>query len=112
MNGNVLKKLRIENHLTQQQLGDAVGVSGSTIRMIEIKQRSGSIDLCSKLSDYFGVSMDYLEGKTPYKNEVDVATHLVDKLKGLHIISNGADIDDNLFAIINYFVNKKTSTPN
>lgn len=107
MNGDILKQLRLEKGLTQQELGDKINVSGSTIRMIEIKKRNGSIDVCSKLADFFGVSMDYLEGRTTYKNDVEVAIALIDKLKNSNVINTVDDIDENMITSINNFIKNK-----
>ena len=88
MNGDILKELRQSKGLTQQELGDLVGISASNVRMIEKNQRNGSLDVVSKLADYFNVSIDYLEGKTEYKNSDEVADEILNKLIELNVISN------------------------
>ena len=103
MKGSILKALRTEKGLTQQALADAVGVKDSTIRMIELGKRNGSLELSSALSDFFGVSMDYLEGKTEYKNADDVANDLVPRLKELNLSNENNDLTDD---VINLLVKK------
>lgn len=103
MKGSILKALRTEKGLTQQALADAVGVKDSTIRMIELGKRNGSLELSSSLSDFFGVSMDYLEGKTEYKNADDVANDLVTRLKEMNLLNENNDITDD---VINLLVQK------
>lgn len=106
MNGDILKELRQSKGLTQQELGDLVGISASNVRMIEKNQRNGSLDVVSKLADYFNVSIDYLEGKTNYKNSTEIATNIINKLIELNIINNVNEINDNILNIISDFTNK------
>ncbi|KJJ77886.1 MULTISPECIES: XRE family transcriptional regulator [Clostridia] len=61
--GNIIKKLRIENNMTLEQLGDKVGVGKSTVR----KWENGMIanmrrDKIAKIADVFNVSPSYLIG--------------------------------------------------
>lgn len=100
MKGSILKELRTQKGLTQQALADAVGVKDSTIRMIELGKRNGSLELSSALSDFFGVSMDYLEGKTEYKNSDDVANDLVTRLKEMNLLNGNNDITDDVINIL------------
>lgn len=59
--GERLRKLRISQDLTQQQLGEKLGVVPSTIGKYEKVQNSyPSVEVLIKLSDFFGVSIDYL----------------------------------------------------
>ena len=108
MNGDILKELRQSKGLTQQELGDLVGISASNVRMIEKNQRNGSLDVVSKLADYFNVSIDYLEGKTNYKNSTEIATNIINKLIELNIINNVNEINDNILNMISDFTNKTT----
>lgn len=106
MNGDILKELRQSKGLTQQELGDLVGISASNVRMIEKNQRNGSLDVVSKLADYFNVSIDYLEGKTNYKNSTEIATNIINKLIELNIINNVNEINDDILNMISDFTNK------
>ena len=61
--GNIIKKLRTENNMTLEQLGDKVGVGKSTVR----KWENGMIanmrrDKIAKIADVFNVSPSYLIG--------------------------------------------------
>ncbi|MCL2698454.1 MAG: helix-turn-helix domain-containing protein [Oscillospiraceae bacterium] len=62
--GENLKKLRKDKNLTQKQLGEAVGGSQRGIQNNELGVRKPSYDLLISLADYFGVSVDYLVGRT------------------------------------------------
>ena len=73
-----LKLLREEAGLTQKQLADKLGVSRGTIGMYEIGQRDPDTETLQKLSDIFGVSVDYLLGKTDIRNPSDEITEAVE----------------------------------
>lgn len=63
MFAQVLRKLRIERDLTQDQLASIIGVSKSTIGMYEQGKRVPKVDATLKrLADFFDVSIDYLMG--------------------------------------------------
>ncbi len=61
--GTVLRKLRKDKKLTQTQLANALGLSISAISMYERGDREPDFKTLEKISDYFGVSLDYLHGK-------------------------------------------------
>ena len=58
-----LKELRMKRGLSQYDLAKKLGVSKSTISMIEVGSRQPSIEMMELLCDFFNVSMDYLRGK-------------------------------------------------
>lgn len=60
MLGEKLKKLRKEKNLTQQQLGEILGISPSTVGMYEQERRKPDNDIIRKYCKHFGVSADYL----------------------------------------------------
>lgn len=60
----IIKKLRLEKRLTQEQLADEIGVSKSTIAMWETGKREPSRELYEEVADYFNVDIDYLYGRT------------------------------------------------
>lgn len=61
---NRLKQLRNEIHKLQDDIGKAVGVSGRAIGNYETEKREMSPKMILKLSEYFGVTTDYLLGKS------------------------------------------------
>ena len=63
-----LKKLRKNKKLKQEELGNFLGLSASTIGMYEHGRRSPDNKTLIKISNYFDVSADYLLGKTEIKN--------------------------------------------
>ena len=72
MYGEILKNLRIEKGLTQQQLSEVLGFkSASAAGMVEREERELSVDKLISIADYFNVSTDYLMGIVPFKNETE-----------------------------------------
>lgn len=64
--GEHVKKLRIEKQISQVTLGESLGIGKSAVSMIENGQRSASIEVASKIADYFDVPIDYLLGRGPF----------------------------------------------
>ena len=63
-----LKSLRDSKGMTQQQFADDFGISKGTIGMWESGAREPrKLDELQRISDYFGVSVDYLLGRTDKK---------------------------------------------
>ena len=67
MFGKILKNLRLERNETQEDVGKAVGVTTSMVGMYETNARKPSYDVLSKIAEYFGCSIDYVVGKSPFK---------------------------------------------
>lgn len=66
--GEKIKKLRIEKGITQEKLGQIIGVSDRVIGYYEADNRFPKDDiLLTKIADYFNVSLDYLLGRTENK---------------------------------------------
>lgn len=63
MKGDIVRRLRENEKLTQSELGEKIGIAGSTIRMIELGKREGTKKNIQLIADYFGVSVDYIEGR-------------------------------------------------
>ena len=63
MNGKRLKELRIKKGLSQQNLGDLIGVTKVSICGYENGTRIPTIENLIKLSDTLGIAIDYLLGR-------------------------------------------------
>ena len=59
-----LKRLRQSMHLSQEQVARLLGVDRSTISSYDSNVRQPSLDTLSRIADVFGVSTDYLLGRT------------------------------------------------
>ena len=60
--GERLSDLRKDRHLTQEELGNLLGLEKSTISAYENDKREASDDIKVKLAKFFNVSLDYLLG--------------------------------------------------
>ena len=67
--GNILKKIRIENNLTQEELAKKIKTSRSNIANYENDKNMPSLDILNKLSLVFNVSTDFLLGKEAKTND-------------------------------------------
>ena len=61
--GDRLRELRRSKSLSQKDLGEAIGVSKSSIAMYEQGNREPGIEMQEALADYFNVDVDYLLGR-------------------------------------------------
>lgn len=70
--GSKIKKSRIDAKLTQEQAAEALGISRQTISNWENEKSYPDIVSVLKMSDLYGVSLDYLlKGDSPTKNYLD-----------------------------------------
>lgn len=58
-----LRKARLMKDITQQELGDRIGISRKTINMYENGKKLPSFETLIKLSDELQVSLDFLVGR-------------------------------------------------
>lgn len=112
MKGSILKQLRKERNLTQQQLADKLKVSRSVLAMIESEKQKGSIDLQKQLANFFDVSLDYLEGFTTEKNGLSdkkesLVTNFLQFLIDSGLIDNEENIDEKTEEMILEMVKKE-----
>lgn len=59
-----IKTLRIEKNIKQSELGEIVGLTYTAISDIERGRRTTTMEKLDALADFFGVSVDYLMGRT------------------------------------------------
>lgn len=62
-----IRNLRIDSGYTQKQIGEYLGISQNTYSQYEIGVLNYPIDVLMKLADLYGVSIDYLLGRTSTK---------------------------------------------
>ena len=63
-----IRSLRIDNGLTQKQVAQILGISQNTYSQYEVGVLNYPVDAIVKLADYYGVSTDYLLGRTTVKD--------------------------------------------
>ncbi len=59
-----LKELREEKKITQKEVAEAIGGTQSNLAKWEKEKIQPAADMIIKLADFFGVSADYLLGRT------------------------------------------------
>lgn len=69
--GSILKKIRQDNSLTQEELAKKIETSRSNIANYENDKNMPSIDVLDKLAKTFNCSIDYLLGKSDIRNPED-----------------------------------------
>ena len=62
-----IRDLREDRDLTQRQIADYLMCDQSLYSKYEREERPIPLDLADRLADYFGVSLDYLIGRTSIK---------------------------------------------
>ena len=62
-----IRNRRIDHNLTQQQIADMLHISQNTYSQYEIGKLNYPIDTLVALADFYGVSVDYLLGRTNIK---------------------------------------------
>lgn len=62
-----IRKLRTDMGYTQKQVAEILGVSQNTYSQYEIGILNYPVDALAKLADFYGVSVDYLLGRTDVK---------------------------------------------
>ena len=83
--GSRIKELREEENLSQRELAEILEISRPSITKYERNEREPSYVVLLRISDYFGVSTDYILGKTVEK---DRNIHLFNKtVTGLKNVS-------------------------
>ncbi|KWZ78280.1 DNA-binding helix-turn-helix protein [Anaerococcus hydrogenalis] len=74
--GEILRSLRIERGITQDELATTVGVAKSTISMYESNQRRPGFEMMEAIADALNVDMNTLYGTSAdanYFNDPEVA---------------------------------------
>lgn len=59
-----IRSLRIDNGYTQKQIAAYLGISQNTYSQYELGVLNYSVETLEKLADFYGVSVDYLLGRT------------------------------------------------
>ena len=62
-----IRNLREDNDKTQQEVADQLNVKQTTYSKYELGKINIPVDVLIKLADYYGVSVDYLVGRTKEK---------------------------------------------
>lgn len=65
---DVFKELRISKNLSQDKIAEELDISSSLVSKWENNQSTPAPEMLEYIADYFNVSVDYLIGRSKYKN--------------------------------------------
>lgn len=68
MFGDIFKELRLEKKLSQEKIAEDLEISQPLIAKWESHQSTPSPEMLDYIADYFNVSVDYLIGRSKYRN--------------------------------------------
>lgn len=90
-----LKELRKENHLTQVEVAEGLGISQPAYQAWETERKNATKETIKRLSDFFGVSYSYLLGisdnvtiETPIIKTIPQENTFPERLKELRKLAN------------------------
>lgn len=86
--GEILKALREEKGQTQEDIARFIGVSRGAISKYENNEREPDMKMLSTLASYFGVTIDYISGKSNIRGKPD---YIPENIK---LIMDSYSIDD------------------
>ncbi|MNJ01465.1 HTH-type transcriptional regulator Xre [compost metagenome] len=69
--GEQITYLREQKGLTQEELASKLGISRSALSHYEKNRREPEFQVLSDIADLFGVSLDFLFGRTPKHGEYE-----------------------------------------
>ncbi len=95
--GQRLRMLRTEMNLTQADLAKRLGLGESTISFYEADKRSPDFEVLIKISKYFGVTTDFLLGKSEFKIDT-----IWDILESLGFPDGYVPTTDELIKVLNW----------
>ena len=85
--GEALSKLRRETGRSQQNVASDLGVSQALLSHYETGAREPKLEFISKVCDYYGVTSDYLLGRSKNRNQNNPAAikETIDALERLKV---------------------------
>ncbi len=103
-----LKTLRKERGITQQQLADGVGISKGGLSYYENAGRTPDISILERFADYFGVTTDYLLGRTNAQTQKAklqaVCNHTGLSDKAVNLLSDLKESSPTQLRVINFLL--------
>ena len=80
-----LRELRQKKGISLKELGKILGLAESSISLYETGKRQPDYDTLTKIADYFGVSVDYLFGRTDKHSIMEIISG--DKIVKIPVLS-------------------------
>ena len=98
-----IEALRKERKLTQEELGQKVGLTPSAISNIERNRSAPSVETLGRLAEYFGVSIDSLMSTKNYKSfeqlQLEEKLRTVERYLGNEYTSISCNIGDRCYVL-------------
>jgi transcriptional regulator with XRE-family HTH domain len=95
MFANILKNLRNQNKKTQQNLADFLGITRQGYAKYENEDAEPDINTLKKIADFYGVSIDYLLGRSNHPKLTEEADKEFDS-RTLELIKIVESLPDDL----------------
>lgn len=86
---DIFKELRLEKNLSQDKIAEDLDISQPLIAKWESHQSTPSPEMLDYIADYFNVSVDYLIGRSKYKN-LEAGNNELDNI----LFSKAKDLSD------------------
>ena len=83
--GKILKKLRQNHNMTQEQLAKKIHMTKGAVSNYELGERTPPPDVLISIAKVFGVSVDYLLGMNDKKRTLDVSGLSNDEIQFLNL---------------------------
>lgn len=77
--GEILADLRHEKGIGQKELADYLRLSVGTISNYENNIHSPDLETLCKIADYFGVTTDYILGRTAYRCDPEILNRRISR---------------------------------
>lgn len=88
-----LKELRQEKNINQLKLAMDLNITQASVSKYEIGAREPSLEILEKMSDYFGVSTDYLIGRSDIRKPLTAKELKKDELDLIYKYRNLKESD-------------------
>ena len=99
-----LRELRKSRRLTQAQVAEGIHCSVATYSRYEHGARQPSIEMLERLADFFGVSVDYILGRSPLQENA-LSSYERDMLVSFRKAPNA--VQDDIVDFLNLKMSKK-----
>lgn len=102
---NNIKLLRVKNGLKQEELGKAVNVTQTAVSQWEKGRKSPDKETAIALADFFGVSLDFLLGRTTERTNSYYANNINESnfVQGSGSVMVGEILSDDESELIHIF---------
>ncbi|MBQ4382488.1 MAG: helix-turn-helix transcriptional regulator [Oscillospiraceae bacterium] len=91
--GENISELRRERGLSQRQVASELGISQALLSHYENGLREPRLDFVVKFCDYYGVSADFILGRTERRDDGEEIRSLLGRIKDLNDYANAVFVN-------------------